>query len=92
MELKRSKIYKMKGKKESEMTYKEREFMNQLLKEARFGRDEKIILAINMIVLLMVAMLVDSEVSQALSIVLMFIVGMLGIVLWGKKRRTITWG
>jgi len=80
MELKRSKIYKMKDKKYEDLTYKEKEFRHELLKQARFGRDEKIILSFAMVLLLVISIFVEQEAGKAVAGVLMFLTGMAGII------------
>ena len=82
MELKRSKVYRMKNKKYEDLTYKEKEFRHELLKQARFGRDEKIILSFSLILLFIVSLFIENQTGKTVADVFIFIIGMLGIFLW----------
>ena len=80
MEIKSSKIFKIKNQKREEDTAKEREFRNAVMKEARYGKDEKIILSFAMVLLLVISIFVEQEAGKAVAGVLMFLTGMAGII------------
>lgn len=80
MEIKRSKIFKIKNQKREEDTAKEREFRNAVMKQARFGRDEKIILGFGLVVMFLLSLAVDSEVKKAVLNVFIFLTGLAGII------------
>lgn len=80
MEIKRSKVFKMKNQKREDDTAKEREFRNAVMKQVRFGRDEKIILGFGLVVLFLLSLAVDSEVKKAVLNVFIFLIGLAGII------------
>lgn len=81
MEIKRSKVFKMKNQKREDDTAKEREFRNAVMKQARFGRDEKIILSFSLILLFIVSLFINNQTGKTVADVFIFIIGMLGIFL-----------
>lgn len=81
MEMRRSKIFKMQGKKDYELTDNEREFKRAVLRQRKYGRDEKIMLGFGLVVLFILSLTVNNDFQKGMLDVFIFLVGLAGTIM-----------